>query len=897
MNGLSLYYGSALGNFASSSAGAFALPNVSVNPGQFYLVQLGSTGSAGLPLPVTPDATTANLNMSATNGKVALTTAGLALNECGATATPCSAGQLAFIVDWVAYGAAGNGTAGNGEGGTSVNNGVAITSTDGGVRKLNGCQDTNNNNNDFDVVMAPVPRNSMTTSPCGGATPTPTNTATATPTNTATATPTNTATPTPTATATASPSGTPTSTSTATPTNTPTATSTATATATSTATATATGTATATATPTATVTPVQNPSFVLSQVYGGGGGSTGTYLNDYVEIKNITASVQSLNGLSLYYGAATGNFASSAANAFALPNVSLNPGQFYLVQLGTAGTMGLPLPVTPDATTANINMAAGSGKIALTTAGLAINECGAAASPCSPTQLSFIVDWVAYGAAGNGTAGNGEGGTSVNNGVAITSTQGGVRKINGCQDTNDNNADFDVVTAPVPRNTMTTLPCGGPSPTPTSTATASPTPTSTATATNTPTATPTTSGTPTSTATATATATPTATVTPVQNPSFVLSQVYGGGGGSTGTYLNDYVEIKNITASVQSLNGLSLYYGAATGNFASSAANAFALPNVSLNPGQFYLVQLGTTGTSGLPLPVTPDATTTNINMAAGSGKIALTTAGLTINECGAAATPCSPTQLSFIVDWVAYGAAGNGTAGNGEGGTSVNNGVAITSTQGGVRKVNGCQDTNDNNADFDVVTAPVPRNTMTTLPCGGPSPTPTSTSTATPTSTVTATPTNTPTATPTNTPTSTPTNTPTSTPTNTATPTASPTCGPGSWQLAANLPFLGIEAGVASDGSSAYAAGGYDGAPRNTMYRYDPGADNWSALANMPMAIERGRVSIFSGDEFNLCFWRLDSEHGLVEYDIHIQHRHRHMDDGDTDARPSHLDECRLLS
>ena len=111
--------------------------------------------------------------------------------------------------------------------------------------------------------------------------------------------------------------------------------------------------------------------FVISQFDGGGGGSTGTYLNDYVEIKNISSSSQSLNGLSLYYGSATGNFASTASNAFALPGVSLNPGQYYLVQLGTAGTAGAPLPVTPDTTTPNLNMSGTNGKVALVTAGLA----------------------------------------------------------------------------------------------------------------------------------------------------------------------------------------------------------------------------------------------------------------------------------------------------------------------------------------------------------------------------------------------------------------------------------------------------------------------------------------------------------------------------------------------
>jgi Lamin Tail Domain/FG-GAP-like repeat len=191
----------------------------------------------------------------------------------------------------------------------------------------------------------------------------------------------------------------------------------------------------------------------------------------------------------------------------------------------------------------------------------------------------------------------------------------------------------------------------------------------------------------------------------------VISQVNGGGGGTTGTYLFDYVEIKNISTAPQTLNGLSLYYGSATGQFASTAGNAFALPNVGLQPGQFYLVQTGPTGTVGAAFPVTPDVVTPNLTMSGTSGKVALVTAALPINTCGATATPCSVSQLAAIVDWVAYGAAGNGTAGNGEGGTAVNAGVAMVSTQGAVRKSTGCLDTDNNNLDFDVVTAPVPRN------------------------------------------------------------------------------------------------------------------------------------------------------------------------------------------
>ena len=346
---------------------------------------------------------------------------------------------------------------------------------------------------------------------------TPTATATGTPTNTATLTPTSTATLTPTSTATLTPTATYTNTPTATPTNT--------------------ATATATNTPTFTPTPILgSTTLVISQVDGGGGGSTGTYLHDYVEIKNVSGSVQSLNTLSLYYGAALGNFASSSSNAFALPNVSLNPGQYYLVQLGTAGTAGAALPVTPDATTTNLNLSSTSGKIALVTSGLAINTCGATATPCNSSQLAFMIDWVAYGAAGNGTAGSGEGGTSVNNGVAITSSQGAVRKNGGCQDTDNNNADFNVVTAPVPRNTATTpVSCSAGTPTSTATATNSPTasPTLTSTFTPTNTATPTNTTTPTNTATSTNTATNTPTGTPTPsnvhltmgNPSNAITNV------------------------------------------------------------------------------------------------------------------------------------------------------------------------------------------------------------------------------------------------------------------------------------------------------------------------------------------------------------------------------------
>jgi hypothetical protein len=57
----------------------------------------------------------------------------------------------------VSYGASNNA-----EGGVPVNNGTALTNQQGGVRKLQGCQDTDVNNDDFDVLsgVALQPRNS-----------------------------------------------------------------------------------------------------------------------------------------------------------------------------------------------------------------------------------------------------------------------------------------------------------------------------------------------------------------------------------------------------------------------------------------------------------------------------------------------------------------------------------------------------------------------------------------------------------------------------------------------------------------------------------------------------------------------------------------------------------------
>src|SRR5512145_1288639 len=115
LNGWSIQYASATGtgNFGASSTQLTELPNTSLAPGQYLLIREAS-GAVGSPLP-TPDATDATpINLSGTNGKVALvnTTASLG---CNGGSTSCSAAQLAMIIDLIGYGNAnffeGSGTA------------------------------------------------------------------------------------------------------------------------------------------------------------------------------------------------------------------------------------------------------------------------------------------------------------------------------------------------------------------------------------------------------------------------------------------------------------------------------------------------------------------------------------------------------------------------------------------------------------------------------------------------------------------------------------------------------------------------------------------------------------------------------------------------------------------
>jgi len=177
----------------------------------------------------------------------------------------------------------------------------------------------------------------------------------------------------------------------------------------------------------------------ISQAYGGGGGGSGTYLYDYVELYNNGNVSANIGGWVLEYGSAAGNWGSSAINIFTFPaGTTIPPCKYLLIQLSTAGTAGAPLPVAPDFSTTNLAMSQSNGKVALMNVTNANVACGSEAA-------GSVVDKVAWG------TGNCPEGAAT---AATVATQGLVRNGAGATDTDNNAADFTLVTNPVPRNSQ-----------------------------------------------------------------------------------------------------------------------------------------------------------------------------------------------------------------------------------------------------------------------------------------------------------------------------------------------------------------------------------------------------------------------------------------------------------
>jgi hypothetical protein len=184
----------------------------------------------------------------------------------------------------------------------------------------------------------------------------------------------------------------------------------------------------------------------------------------------------------------------------------------------------------------------------------------------------------------------------------------------------------------------------------------------------------------------------------------VISQVYGGGGGSTGTFNADYVELHNNSGTAQDISGYKIIYGSSAGTLGSVSTNNFTFPsNVIIPPGGYLLVA-SAPGTGLANLPVSPDFTFT-LNMSGTNGKIAFGTGSLQSN------TSYASQPAGSVLDFVGYGTASEyETAATG----------ALSSTSAAFRNDFGCQDTDDNLANF-TINPPLPRNSASPVSLCGP--------------------------------------------------------------------------------------------------------------------------------------------------------------------------------
>lgn len=184
-----------------------------------------------------------------------------------------------------------------------------------------------------------------------------------------------------------------------------------------------------------------NAQIVINEIYTGGGILGATLTNDFIELKNIGSATASLNGATIQYGPVSGAF----TQYHTIPNITLGPGQTYLIQEGSDGggiinlinpnlIVNLVLNFNGSSPTvgAGIGLALTSGKVALA------NNTTQVTGPTA----SNVLDFVGYGLAdqyeGTGAA-------------PSPSILNSITRISG--DTNRNNIDF-TATLPSPQSSV-----------------------------------------------------------------------------------------------------------------------------------------------------------------------------------------------------------------------------------------------------------------------------------------------------------------------------------------------------------------------------------------------------------------------------------------------------------
>ncbi|MFO0675717.1 MAG: lamin tail domain-containing protein [Polyangiaceae bacterium] len=195
-----------------------------------------------------------------------------------------------------------------------------------------------------------------------------------------------------------------------------------------------------------------------------------------------------------------------------------------------------------------------------------------------------------------------------------------------------------------------------------------------------------------------------------------ISQVFGGGQ-STSTsnpppYRYDYVELFNGGQTPVDVAGWTIQFAGTSTAFSSLNLNVIQLSGGGgrssiIPPGGYYLVQLGTVGTSAgaVDLP-TPDAIGV-FDITQSNGKVALVSDALVLPlSC---TTGCA--TAFGVVDFVGYGTAND---------SETAAAPAASSNLAATRKNGGCTETDNNASDFQSI-APNPHNSRSVPnPCAG---------------------------------------------------------------------------------------------------------------------------------------------------------------------------------
>jgi hypothetical protein len=497
---------------------------------------------------------------------------------------------------------------------------------------------------------------------------------------------------------------------------------------------------------------------VISQVYGGGSnaGPPISPLNaDYVELFNRSAQTIDLTGWSVQYAGPVAFDGFNSIYDQVLLAGDIKPGQYILIRMKNAGNTGAPIPAADFSVAPNSGgMGNNGGRVALVrSAPLIGTNCN------SP----LVEDLVGYGAAALCFEGAGPTNTTENDSAAIRKLVVG----GGAQDSDQNFNDFTVGT-PNPHNkstggflatyASTDVPsvCRNSTVRITASVVAATSPTSSAltvtadlsTIGGSTTATLFDDGThgdqapgdhtftldysipgsvtagfrsilihtadAQSRTDTTAVSLAVSTCTPSAAP-VVISQFFGGGGNAGAPFNADFVELFNRSSAPVNLAGWALQYADATGAFPANksidlSASAVAPSALTIAPGQYRLIQVSIPGASGGALP-SPDFIPPNpFGMDNQFGRLALT------NTTTGIGSNCS---ASSIIDLVGYGISSICFEGLAPAAT-------MDSTVVALRKLSGCQDTNESAMDFDV-TAPIdlprnsasPANPCATIPTG----------------------------------------------------------------------------------------------------------------------------------------------------------------------------------